>query len=77
MVFDGNSITSSLACQKADTKVPSKTKKCENYFLNLEIEWNGWLGTAINVLYLTFVLWSVFEVCNLEFGPFYNYPFFL
>ena len=35
------------------------------------------IGTAINVLYLTFVLWSVFEVCNLEFGPFYNYPFFL
>ena len=27
------------------------------------------------MLYLTFVPWSVFEVCNFEFGPFYNYPF--
>ena len=73
-VFDGNSITSSLACQKADTKVPSKSKKCENSFLNMENEWNC---DQCYVLYLTFVLWSVFEDCNLEFGPFYNYPFFL
>ena len=29
----------------------------------------------INMLYLRFVLRSVFEVCNFEFGPFYNYPF--
>ena len=27
------------------------------------------------MLYLTFVLRSVFEVCNFELGPFYNYPF--
>ena len=28
------------------------------------------------MFYMTFVLRSVFEVCNFEFGPFYNYPFF-
>lgn len=41
---------------------------------------NGLVGKVglfeINMLYLTFVLRSVFEVCNFEFGPFYNYPFF-